>query len=380
MLRTITSKSLVAYSQCGHKAFLTHCANEKGIVNEYDRIVQQNKLDNQKEYLNTLNAKNINILPYTRDHFRAKNNYLANALLKTRGLEAECGLLEKHQSAQSFSYLPTIFAGTHNITKEHRLELLFAGYVLSKLQRSPPEIGKIISLGHKIITLKLNNCFKAIRPILNQLQEWDAVPNPDPPLIILNRHCPYCQFQTSCKTKAEKENNLSLLDGISTLKFINKYKRKGIFTVNQLSYLYRPRRQRKRSRTPRSMKHSVELQALVIRTGSIYLRESPTLSRHHTELFLDIEGIPDRQSFYLIGLLICKQDSSTYYPFWTDTDEDEADIWRQFIEILDKYSDCPIFHYGHYDAKAIAKLGKRYQTEIEGISKQLVNLNTLIPR
>ena len=147
MLKTITSKSLVAYSQCAHKAFLIHCANEKGIVNEYDRIVQQKKVDNQKEYLNILNAKNINILPYTRDHFRNKNNYLTNAVLKTRGLEAECGLLERHQSAKSFSYLPTIFVGTHNITKEHKLELLFVGYVLSKLQGTLPEIGKIIPFG-----------------------------------------------------------------------------------------------------------------------------------------------------------------------------------------------------------------------------------------
>lgn len=49
--------------------------------------------------------------------------------------------------------------------------------------------------------------------------------------------------------------------------------------------------------------HSLELQALMIRTGKIYLKENPEILRLPTELFLDIEGIPERQNFYLIGLL-----------------------------------------------------------------------------
>ena len=47
-----------------------------------------------------------------------------------------------------------------------------------------------------------------------------------------------------------------------------------------------------------------ELQALALCTGKTYLHQLPQLSRQPIEVFLDIEGIPDRDFYYLIGLLV----------------------------------------------------------------------------
>ena len=98
-----------------------------------------------------------------------------------------------------------------------------------------------------------------------------------------------------------------MLDSLSTAKMVKKYERKGIFTVNQLSYLYRPRKQRKRSRKTLAPRHDVALQALVMRTGKIFILKAPELSRQPVEIFLDIEGIPDQHMYYLMGLLICEE-------------------------------------------------------------------------
>jgi predicted RecB family nuclease len=87
-----------------------------------------------------------------------------------------------------------------------------------------------------------------------------------------------------------------------TPKLIKRYHDKGIFTLKQLSFLFRPRRSRKRKRKPKEI-YKLELQALAIRTGKIYLQGVPELARRQTELFLDIEGLPDQGFHYLIGLL-----------------------------------------------------------------------------
>jgi predicted RecB family nuclease len=93
---------------------------------------------------------------------------------------------------------------------------------------------------------------------------------------------------------------------------IRQYEKKGIFTVKQLSYLFRPRKRKKRAKNPPPTTHKIELQALAIRTGRIYLQELPTLTRQETELFLDIESVPDRDLYYLIGLLVCQRETATY--------------------------------------------------------------------
>ena len=73
---------------------------------------------------------------------------------------------------------------------------------------------------------------------------------------------------------------------------------KGIFTVTQLSYTFRPRRRS----APEVMKHQHALQALAIRKKQIHILGTPALSAAGTPVYFDVEGDPDRDFYYLIGL------------------------------------------------------------------------------
>src|SRR5207302_7395391 len=68
----------------------------------------------------------------------------------------------------------------------------------------------------------------------------------EPPPLVLNRHCAVCDFQQRCRGLAIERDNLSLLSAMSG-KERAKFNSKGIFSITQLSYGYRPRR-RKRKR------------------------------------------------------------------------------------------------------------------------------------
>jgi hypothetical protein len=194
---------------------------------------------------------------------------------------------------------------------------------------------------------------------------------------VLNKHCPLCPFQRSCQAQAEQEENLSLLNGV-TARTIRQYAKKGIFTITQLSYLFRPRKRKTRSRNGPRVTHKIELQALAIRTNKIYLQHLPDLSRQPIELFLDMEGVPDRQLHYLIGLLVCQADTTAHYAFWADTDHDEHHMWQQFLDKVTQYPDAPIYHYGSYESRALLTFAKRYHTDIEHITNRLVNVNSYV--
>ncbi len=171
--------------------------------------------------------------------------------------------------------------------------------------------------------------------------------------------------------QAEKEDNLSLLDRM-TPKLMRKYHDKGIFTVRQLSHIYKPRRSRKKAR--RQARHNLELQALAIRTGKVHVEHLPDLPRGSVELFLDLEGLPDRDSYYLAGLLVCREMARpSTSPSGPMTRTDEAAMWSALVNRLETFPDAPIYHYGNYEKKAFATLTKRHGKG-GGLAERLVNV------
>ena len=240
--------------------------------------------------------------------------------------------------------------------------------------------GRIIDAGGKSHKIKLENSEKTIFPILEFLREWKEASDMEPPPVILNKHCPSCPFRDECRAKAVETDHLSLLSRISE-KEIQKLNEKGIFTVTQLSYTFRPRKQRKGWEN-RNVKHHHSLRALSIRDNRVYVVHTPEVISSSTRIFLDVEGIPDQDFYYLIGLLIEKDSTLRQISLWADEKSDEASIWRQFLDVLREIEDFTIFHYGGYETKFINKMSKAYGQEgdpvLTKIKSNLVNVLTPI--
>ncbi len=379
MKNIITSDVAVAYSYCSRKAFLLLSSDDNIEPHEYVRILENQTSINQIKYLTTLKQNNINVDSYDLNNIKKGSDFLVNAMLKANNLESYCDVLMKILGRSSFgkySYEPIIVVGTHSITTEQKIELAFVGYVLGHVQNKLPVFGTIIGGEEKTQKLKLDSVYKKLRPIIQKLEKWLATSPFEPPPVILNKHCPYCQFRKECQEKAEKDDDLSLLNHM-TPKLIQKYHKKGIFTVKQLSYLFKPRRNQKRTKKIK-IPFKPELQALAIRAGKIYIQELPELPRNKIELFFDIEGIPDQKFYYLMGLLVCENDKNIYHTFWADSIQDEGRIWNEILEMADRYPEAPIYHYGSYEPKAIDILAKRYETHCDAVKERLTNINSFI--
>jgi len=373
--RTIDSNLVVAYAQCPRKAFLLLCTPERGALHEYEEILTQQQQANQRKHLEVLQPSSHDMPPSAVDNLDGAGDVLLNATLKAGSLQAECALLTK---VNTQLYEPTIFIGTRSSNDTDILRLWFIGHVLTKVQGRHPAMGHIVAVDGKSSKIKLQHDNKRFIALLESLQKWAANDSsPDEPPVLLNKHCPMCQFRVQCETKAIQEDNLSRLKG-ATPKVIRQYEKKGIFTVKQLSYLFRPRRRKQRVKNPPPTTHKIELQALAIRTGRIYLQELPTLIRQKTELFLDIESVPDRDFYYLIGLLVCQEETATYHSFWANNVDDEKTIWQELLTIVDQYPTAPIYHYGSYELRTIVKLAKRYAVDANDLSKRLINVNKQI--
>src|SRR5690606_20081927 len=100
-----------------------------------------------------------------------------------------------------------------------------------------------------------------------------------------------------------------------------KYQKKGITTITQLSYLFRPRRRISLNPTA---SYAVELKALAIREQKTYIRQLPVFPEEKITIYIDFEGIPEENSIYLLGVLVCTGATQEYFSFWSESKEQEV--------------------------------------------------------
>ena len=187
----------------------------------------------------------------------------------------------------------------------------------------------------------------------------------EPPRLILNKHCSTCGYQTRCRAIAVERDDLSLLAAM-TAKERAKLEEKGVSTIGQLSYGYRPRRRRRRDaaapRRPPPAKHDHKLKALAIKKGQIHVVGSPPVLIEGTVVFLDVEGMPDQDFYYLVGLRFERLGIVETREFWADTPDNERDLWEGFLQCLSEIADPTVVHYGAYETWFLKRMRDRWGT------------------
>ena len=134
---------------------------------------------------------------------------------------------------------------------------------------------------------------------------------------------------------------------------------KGYSPSTQLSCTFRPRRRPRRLRDKREKYHH-SLKALAIRERKIHIIGSPELKIEGTPVYLDVEGLPDRDFYYLIGMRIGTGESAVQHSLWADSLQDEKHIWNAFLSILERIANPVLIHYGSYEKTFLKQMILRH--------------------
>jgi predicted RecB family nuclease len=205
------------------------------------------------------------------------------------------------------------------------------------------------------------------------LADIEALVNGGPPPFYKIPHCSACKFKNDCHSKLVGRDCISLLPSMS-LKSLLKYHNKGITTITQLSYLFKPRR--RRAPNPQSS-YLWELKALAIREQKTFVIEPPVLPHTTTAIYLDFEGTSNEQHIYLLGGLIIQESMpDEVFSFWSETKESEQANFNRLFKLFDQYPDAEIYHYGSYESKALKLAVKKspFLNYWPSIEKKMVNL------
>jgi len=330
----ITSPVFDAFLMCGTKCHL-RSLGETGSGNEYAEWVCGQNESYQREAARALqegvpDTERVVAPPATENLKAAQWRLAVDLLVQTPDRTAESAARESRPNAETgglagprseqllesrlhavervpsegrgkpAQFVPIRFDFRNKLTKDDRLLLAFDALVLSQVLGREVRLGKIIH-GDDHATLKVKTS-ALVGEVRKRVEKMAALlTSPTPPDLVLNRRCAECEFQARCRKIAVEKDDLSLLATMSA-KERQKLRSKGIFTVTQLSYTFRPRRRPKRLRDKREKYHH-SLKALAIREKKIHIVGSPELKIEGTPVYLDVEGLPDRDFYYPIGVL-----------------------------------------------------------------------------
>lgn len=265
-------------------------------------------------------------------------------------------------AAMGHDYVPVLFSAQDKPDLTANLLMCFAALAIRQVTGTLPEAGTLIyGECHRSKTVKIVNHVVRTQQIVDEISLRCG--GQETPRLVLNKHCLVCDFQSRCRNIAVERDDLSQLTAMS-LKELTKCYEKGIFTIAQLSYGYRPRRRKRvkpdTKHTTQPSRHDHKLKALAIKKAQIHVVGVPSLKIQGVPVFLDVEGMPGRDFYYLVGLRFQRAGESVEQSFWANGPNNERDIWEDCLQTLKAIGNPQIVHYGSYENRFLRNMKDRY--------------------
>jgi predicted RecB family nuclease len=383
----ITTQIFHAYLKCPLKCWLLF-TGESGSGNEYADW-KQNQNDSYtksgtEQLLKSVKCDELSVSQIVISNIKtARWKYASNIKVVHDYMESIIPVIERlppEGRGRSSRFIPFRFIFTNNLSKDDKLLVAYDAFVLSEMLSREVDKGMLIhGTNCSRVKVKASSLRGTVRKLTSKVEALLA--KKYPPDLMLNRHCAECVYQSRCRQIAIEKDELTLLAGMSG-KERKKLNSVGIFTITQLSYTFRPRRHPKRLIDKREKYHH-SLKALAIRENKIHIVGSPDLKIEGTPVYLDVEGLPDQDFYYLIGMRFSQGVRLIQKSLWADSLEDERGIWKEFLGILSNVEHPVLVHYGSYETTFIKTMLNRYgpseteSTEAKSLSST-VNLISVI--
>ena len=356
----VTSRLLEAFLACPVKChLLSEGKNPHGT--EYSAWAAERNESYRREGVRKLASRETGPCVASAEPGLWKRESWQIAVAKTvraEGWEAEIALIQRiPQVGASSRFVPIRFAANNRLSASDKTMAAFEAISLAKALGTKVGAAKIVH-GEKPATISVNAAALSRSVHRKVSQVASLLSAASPPVAALNRHCPECGYQDRCRNDAVGKDDLSLLSNL-TGKERAIYRGKGIFTVSQLAYTFRPRRRSKRlAARPERYHHA--LKALAIREQKIHVVGKPVMPLVGTRVFLDVEGLPDRDFYYLVGMRVEGPDGTEHRALWADSPADEKRIWVEFLGILSGTDRPTLLHYGSFEKTFLKKMCERY--------------------
>ena len=293
-------------------------------------------------------------------------------------------LLVKHPGQSKFGdwfYSPiSIYLGRRP-KPEYKIVATFYSYLLGNLQETLPPAPTLILRQHNHYEVDLSQWLPRLQTTATDCLEM-LTQSREPDVFISRQRCNLCHWYNHCYAIAQSQQHLSLVPGVTPSRYQSLLDI-GVGTVKSLADICLVNM---KEVMDSNVANQLQQQAQAI-VDNRAIRKSQFQSDIHEliptqefELYFDIEAEPERNLDYLLGVLLVEQSTQTetFYPLLAESPEDEQQIWQQFLDLVNRYQDAPIFHFSEYEVETMKRLAKLYETpqwQLERLLSRFVDLH-----
>lgn len=268
----------------------------------------------------------------------------------------------------NWEYIPVNIKLGRKPKPEYKLIAAFHAQILAVIQQQIPERSQLILKEHNTHQLNLAHWLFKMQSTVEECLAMLAQKE-EPEVFISRQRCSLCSWYGYCHDIAQSTKHLSLVPGVTPKRY-EYLQSLGVNTVESLVNI-----------SPITLEetlgydiaHQLKQQINAIQSDRPVIRASFDLINTQPipsgviELYFDIEAEPERQTDYLLGVLLVDRVNNTenFHAFLAENLEDEGKIWQEFLDFIALYPDAPIFHYSEYEADTIKRLAKLYGTPRE---------------
>jgi predicted RecB family nuclease len=299
-------------------------------------------------------------------------------------LIAAPSLLIKQPEASIFgnwSYLPVNIKLGRKPKPEYKLVAAFHAQILAIIQKHLPERSPLILKEHNSYQVNLAHGLTKMQETVTECLTMLA-DHHEPEVFISRQRCSLCNWYGYCHQVAKASEHLSLIPGVTPKRY-EYLQSLGVNTVESLANIAPVHLE---ETLGYDVAHQLKQQITAIQSDRPLIRVSfdivntQPIPSGAIELYFDIEAEPERQTDYLLGVLLVDRINNTeqFHAFLAENLEDEGKIWQEFLDFITLYPDAPIFHYSEYEADTIKRLAQLYNTprnQKKEILSRLVDLH-----
>jgi uncharacterized protein len=281
-------------------------------------------------------------------------------------------------------YVPTDIKLSRRAKLEYQIILTYTVQLLAQVQGAWPETAWLYLREKGLYPVDLWQTLPRMQDMLSGLVR-SLQHQQEPEVFIARSQCNLCSWFDHCYQAARQQKHLSLVPGVTA----NRYevlRAQQLLTVEALATT-NPRKLEPLPGFGLEAATRLVLQAQsLVQNQPLPLPELKSFAAQHplptapVELYFDIEAEPGLNLAFLHGVLVVDrhQQSETFYPLVAESPETESQAWQEFLDVVLRYPNAPIFHFCAYEAQTIQRLGKLYHTPnptIRAIVARLVDLH-----
>jgi uncharacterized protein len=252
---------------------------------------------------------------------------------------------------------------------DYQIVATFHTYVLAHTQGNWPHESWLALREGRYHSVDLDQQLPKFADVL-QTCLTDLQQDTPPEVFIAHSRCDLCHWFSQCYQAARDTSHLSLLPGVTPARY-GHLKAQNLLTLADLAQA-RPMQLAYLPGFGETVAEKLVHQAQATLYNQAIARTPPgtesfILSPHdlpsaEVELYFDIEAAPDVDVIYLHGVLVVdhRRQTEQFHALLAESAHQEQTAWEEFLHLVLRYPQAPIYHFCPYEAQTARKLTHHY--------------------